>query len=74
MLSEKSPAGELDENNQKRLQKIVGKFLYYARAIDPTILMALNSLSAVQTKPKIGTAKKQNDAGLTISLDTTRVC
>ena len=58
MLSEKAPAEELDENNQKRLQKIVGKFLYYARAIDPTMLMALNSLAAVQTKPKIETAKQ----------------
>ena len=41
MLPEKAPSEELDENNQKRLQKIVGKFLYNARAIDPTMLMAL---------------------------------
>ena len=40
------------------IQKIVGKFLYYARAIDPTMLMALNSLAAVQTNPKIVTAKQ----------------
>ena len=26
MLSEKAPAEELDENNQKRLQKIVGNY------------------------------------------------
>ena len=48
----------MDENNQKRLQKIVGKFLYYARSIDPTMLVALNSLTAVKTKPKIVTAKQ----------------
>ena len=58
MLSEKSPAEELDEYNQKRLQKIVGKFLYYARSIDPTMLMSLNSLTKVQTKPTIETAKQ----------------
>ena len=58
MLSEKAPAEELDENNQKRLQKTVGKFLYYARAIYPTSLMALNSMSAVQKKPTIDTAKQ----------------
>ena len=58
MLSEKAPAEELDENNQKRLQKIVGKFLYYARKINPTMLMALKSLVAIQTKPKIETPKK----------------
>ena len=38
MLSGKAPAEELDEHNQKILQKIVGKFLYYSRAIEPTIL------------------------------------
>ena len=56
MLSEKAPAENLDENNQKRLQKFVGDFLYYARAIDPTMLMSLNSLAEVHTKPKIKTA------------------
>ena len=58
MLSEKAPAQELDEYNQKRLQKIVGKLLYYARSIDPTMLMSLNSLAAVQTKPKTETTKQ----------------
>ena len=58
MLSEKAPAEELDEKNQKILQKIVSKFLYYARAIDSTMLMSLNSLAAVQTKPKIETTKQ----------------
>ena len=58
VLSEKSPAEELHENNQKQLQKIVGKFLYYAGAIDLTILMTLTSLEEVQTKPTIETAKQ----------------
>ena len=47
MLSEKAPDEELDENNQKRLPKIVGKLLYYDISIDPPMLMALNSLEAV---------------------------
>ena len=50
MLSEKAPAEELDENNQKILQKVVQKFIYYARAIDPTMLMVLNSLAKVTDK------------------------
>ena len=58
MISEKAPSEELDEHNHKILQKIVGKFVYYTRAIDSTILMALNSLAAVQTNPKIDTAKQ----------------
>ena len=57
MLSENEPAEELDENNQRRSQKIVGKILYYAISIKPTMLMALNSLAAVQTKPTIETTK-----------------
>ena len=58
MISEKAPAEELDKNKNKKLQKNVGKFLYYARAIDPTMLMALNSLAEVQNKPTVETAKQ----------------
>ena len=47
----------MDGTNQKRHWKIVGKFLYYDRAMDPTILMTLNSLATVQTKPTIETTK-----------------
>ena len=50
MISEEEPAEELDENIQKQLHKIVGKLLYYARAMNPKILMALNSLVAVNVK------------------------
>ena len=58
MLSGKATSEQLDENNQKRLQKIVGKFLYYARAIEPTMLMEIKSLEAVQKKPTIETEKQ----------------
>ena len=58
MQSEKAPARSLDENIHKILQKIVEKFLYYARAIDSKILMALNSLVAVMINPTLETAKQ----------------
>ena len=48
----------MDENNQKRRHKLVGRFLYYAISIDPTMLMALNSLEEVQTKPTTKIAKQ----------------
>ena len=48
----------MDEINQKRLQKIVGKFLYYARSMGPTMFMALTSLEAVQTNPTIEITKQ----------------
>eukprot|EP00978_Attheya_sp_CCMP212_P023019 scaffold69697_cov62-Attheya_sp.AAC.1 len=47
------PAGE-----QTALQQIVGTFLYYARAIDSTMLMALNSLASQQNKGTENTAKQ----------------
>ena len=58
MLSEKETAEKLDENNQQRLKNIVGKCLYYDIEVDPTFLMELNSLAAVQTNPTIETAKQ----------------
>jgi hypothetical protein len=47
---------KLDETNPinkketKILQKVCGKFLYYARAIDTTMLHALNDLATQTTK------------------------
>jgi hypothetical protein len=41
-----------------RIQKVVGSFLYYGRAVDITILKALNSLSRQQSKPTEATVAK----------------
>ena len=41
----------LDKKNTTRIQSIVGSVLYYARAIDSTLLPALNSISRQQSKP-----------------------
>jgi Reverse transcriptase (RNA-dependent DNA polymerase) len=39
----------------KRLQQIVGTFLYYARAIDSTMLVALGTLASAQTRATLHT-------------------
>ena len=57
MISDKESSEELDKNIQKRLQKVVEKFLYYATSIHPTILMTLNSLVTLHKKSTIDTAK-----------------
>jgi hypothetical protein len=44
----------LDDDGNKQLQRLTGKFLYYARAVDNTMLVALSALALQQTK---GTAK-----------------
>ena len=42
---------KLDEKGKKRIQQIIGSFLYYARAVDPTILMALSAIASQQSAP-----------------------
>ena len=42
---------EVDATDKKNVQQVVGSFLYYARAIDMTILHALNSIAADSSKP-----------------------
>jgi hypothetical protein len=41
----------------QRVQSVSGTFLYYARAVDPTIIVALNEISNNQAKPTILTGK-----------------
>ena len=57
ILNDKHPAYKLDVINQKGLQKIVGKFLYYTQEIDSIMLMEINHLAAVQKKLTAETAK-----------------
>jgi len=48
----------LDKLGIIRVQSINGTFLYYARAVDPTMLVALNEISQQQSKPTAATLKK----------------
>ena len=41
----------LPQSNIKTIQSITGSFLHYARAIDSTILLAVNEISTSQAKP-----------------------
>ncbi len=41
---------KLDKNGIKHVQKIVRSILYYARAVDMTVLIALSSITVEQTK------------------------
>ena len=42
---------KLDDTGIKRVQSVVGTFLFYARAIDSTILPTLNEIAAYQAAP-----------------------
>ena len=41
----------LDAAGKQRIQQIAGSFLYYAQAVNPTILMALSAIPAQQNAP-----------------------
>ena len=43
----------LSEDRKHRLQQIVGTFLYYARAVDPTMLTAINKIASQQASPTL---------------------
>jgi hypothetical protein len=42
---------KLDHANKKCIQQIIGSFLYYACAVDPTFLMALSTIASQQAAP-----------------------
>jgi hypothetical protein len=48
----------LDADGKKHIQQIVGSFLYYAHAVDPTILMALSDIATQQLAPTVNTKKR----------------
>ena len=49
---------KINANGTRRIQQINGTSLYYGRAIDPTILVALNEISTQQSSPTTKTTKK----------------
>lgn len=48
---EQDDSTPLDKERTKRIQSIVGYFLYYARAVDSTMLVALGQISSSQAQP-----------------------
>ena len=48
----------LDLKGCKRVQSVFGNFVYYARAVDPTILPAINEITMVQSNPTESTNNK----------------
>lgn len=48
----------LDRQGRIRIQQIVGTFLYYARAVDPTMLMTLSTLAGEQATSTQQTAQR----------------
>ena len=45
------PTSLLDKEGQKFVQAVTGTLLYYSRAVDPTMLVALNAIATQQAAP-----------------------
>jgi hypothetical protein len=60
MAPDPDDSSYLSPKGIKEIQGIIGSLLYYARAVDPTMLTTLNELSSEQAKPTANTRKKVN--------------
>lgn len=58
VATDESP--KINEKRKKRIERIIGTFLYYSRAVDETMLKTLNMLSTQQAKPTETTEKHVN--------------
>jgi hypothetical protein len=54
-------ADDITPPQRLTLQRVVGTFLYYARAVDPTMLHALNTLASAQAKGTQTTVQSMTD-------------
>ena len=50
----------LNKEKKKFVQEVTGVFLYYARAVDSTMLVALSAIAAEQGSPTENTLKRVN--------------
>eukprot|EP00804_Cyclotella_cryptica_P019753 CCRYP_009658-RA/>CCRYP_009658-RA protein AED:0.44 eAED:0.44 QI:0/0/0/1/0/0/2/0/258 len=62
----------LDSNGQKLIQQIVGALLYYARAVDNTILLSLSAIASEQAHPTQLTQKRHFFLG-SVPIDKTPI-
>ena len=56
--SQQIPAIYLTKDGKKIVQQVIGSFLVYAKAIDMTILLALNTIAGAQAAPTQNTLKR----------------
>ncbi len=57
-FAEYNMSAPVGQDEQKYVQQVTGKFNYYARGVDGTLLMPISALTAQQAKPTQGTMKQ----------------
>ena len=53
-------SNKLDDNGKMFIQQVTGTFLYYARVVDPKMLVALSAIGLSQAAPTEATMDKAN--------------
>jgi hypothetical protein len=48
-VSDPTPSPAISDKDVNKLQQLTGKLLYYARAVDPTLIMPINVLASEQS-------------------------
>ena len=59
MAEEDDDSPLIDKEQKKYVQAVTGTLLYYVRAVNPTILVALSSIAAQQAAPTQETTVKK---------------
>jgi hypothetical protein len=57
-VENETPSPELSAKYVNKLQQLTGALLYYARAVDPTLIMPINVLASEQSRATADTADK----------------
>jgi hypothetical protein len=57
-VEDKTTSPALSDKDINKLQQLTGTLLYYARAVDPTLIMPINVLASEQSKATAVTADK----------------
>jgi hypothetical protein len=57
-VSDPTPSPTLSDKDVSKLQQLTGTLLYYARAVDPTLIMPINVLASEQSNATEVTADK----------------
>jgi hypothetical protein len=57
-VSELTPSPAMSDKDVNKLQQLTGALLYYARAVDPTLIMSINVLASEQSNATEETADK----------------
>jgi hypothetical protein len=58
LVNEATPSPALSDKDVNKLQQLTGTLLYYARAVDPTLIMPINVLASEQSNATEVTADK----------------